>query len=143
MTRFPNFKLIHLHLSTQDLPLYSERVPCGFPSPAESHIKKRLSIKDLIADKPSTFFLEAVGNSMLNCGIKTGTILVCEKGAPPKNNNIVLCTLNGNFMVKKYKIRRDSSAYLKAENNSHPPIEIQEGDELIIEAIVTHSINKH
>ena len=135
-------ELRKISFTTTKFPLFSEAVPCGFPSPAESHIKKRLSIQDIIKDKPSVFFLEAVGNSMIYCGIRTGTLLVCDKALNPKHNDIVLCTLNGKFMVKRFQHRADGSTFLKSETPSHPLIEIKEGDELLIEAVVTHAINE-
>jgi len=40
------------------LPLYIERVPCGFPSPAQDYIEKRIDLNDLMVQHPSaTYFL--------------------------------------------------------------------------------------
>ena len=49
----------------QPLPLFSEAVACGFPSPAEDHLEGRLDLNELCIPHPAaTFFLRAQGQSM-------------------------------------------------------------------------------
>ena len=35
------------------LPLFSERVPCGFPSPAQDYVEDRLDLNKLLIKHPS------------------------------------------------------------------------------------------
>ncbi|MDU3077954.1 MAG: S24 family peptidase, partial [Mixta calida] len=51
------------------LPLFVERVPCGFPSPAQDYIEQRLDLNDLLVQRPSaTYFVRASGDSMTEGG---------------------------------------------------------------------------
>jgi len=61
-------------------PLFSHKVPAGFPSPADDYIEGRLSLDEhLIQHKDSTFFVHAKGNSMVGAGIFDGDLLVVDK----------------------------------------------------------------
>lgn len=54
------------------LPLFSDPVPCGFPSPAKDYIEQRLDIHDLVVKHPSaSYFVRAAGDSMIEGGLTT------------------------------------------------------------------------
>lgn len=59
------------------LPLFSDLVKCGFPSPAQDYIEQRLDIHDLIVrHQSSTYFVRASGDSMIDAGISDTDLLV-------------------------------------------------------------------
>ena len=48
------------------LPLYIERVPCGFPSPAQDYVEQRIDLNALMVQHPSaTYFVRVSGESMI------------------------------------------------------------------------------
>ena len=58
------------------LPLYSSKVPAGFPSPADDHMEGKLDLNTHLVKHPTaTFFVKASGDSMLGAGIHDGDIL--------------------------------------------------------------------
>ncbi|MVY94892.1 DNA polymerase V, partial [Enterobacteriaceae bacterium 8376wD7] len=42
------------------LPLYSDLVQCGFPSPAQDYVEQRIDLNELLVNHPSaTYFVKA------------------------------------------------------------------------------------
>lgn len=59
-----------LRASVQQVPLFSNQVAAGFPSPAEDHIEATLSLDELCIRHPAaTYLLRAAGDSMQGAGI--------------------------------------------------------------------------
>ena len=58
-----------------------------------------------------------------------------------KNNKIAVCYLNGEFTVKRVKIRKDH-IYLVPESDKYEPIKVTNENEFIVWGIVTYVIKK-
>jgi DNA polymerase V len=118
------------------IPLYSNRVKAGFPSPADDYVEAWLSLDEIaIEHKEATFFLHASGDSMIGEGILDGNILIVDKSLRPKHGDIVIAVVDGDFTVKRLEKRR-GKVRLVADNPAYPPIEFKEGQELIIWGVV-------
>src|SRR5207245_2179055 len=78
----------------------------GFPSPADDHLEKTLSLNELLVRHPAaTFMMRVEGDSMINAGIQDGDILIVDRALTAEHNSIVVALLNGEFMVKRLKMR--------------------------------------
>ncbi|MDU5045065.1 MAG: S24 family peptidase [Enterobacter roggenkampii] len=83
------------------VPLFGDGVSCGFPSPAQDYVEKRLSLDDLCIRYPeSTYLVRAEGDSMLNAGIKDGDLLIVECIREAKHGDIVIAAVDGEFTCK-------------------------------------------
>ena len=88
------------------LPLFVERVPCGFPSPAQDYIEQRLDLNDLLVQRPSaTYFVRASGDSMTEGGISDGDMLVVDSSLTAGHGDIVVAAVDGALTVKKLELR--------------------------------------
>jgi DNA polymerase V len=124
------------------LPLFSHKVPAGFPSPADDYIQGRLSLDEhLVRHKDSTFFVRAKGNSMVGAGIFDNDLLVVDKSLIPVSGNIVIAVIDGELTVKRL-IKRDGKIILKPENPRFNEIELQDGQELQVWGVVTSTVKK-
>ena len=124
------------------LPLFAYPVRAGFPSPADDYIERRLSLDEhLIANKDSTFFVRASGNSMVGAGIFDGDIMVVDKGLDAKVGDIIIAVVDGEFTVK-YLAEREGQTYLKPANHRYKDIEFKDGQELVIWGVVTSTIKQ-
>lgn len=57
------------HPEIKHFPLFSDLVPCGFPSPAQDYVEKRIDLNDLLVQHPSaTYFVKSSGDSMMGRG---------------------------------------------------------------------------
>ena len=125
-----------------DIPVYTDTVPAGFPSPAEDHMDLDLNLHEYLVQHPSaTFCVRVVGESMVDAGIYSGDVMVVDRALEPQNNNIVLAVLNGEFTVKRIKKNR-TDLYLVPANEDFKPIKITETMNFQVWGVVTHIIHK-
>ena len=124
------------------IPMFSDSVQAGFPSPAEDHLDLDLNLNDYLVQNPSaTFCVKAIGESMKDAGIKSGDIMIVDKSLEPKNRSIVLAVIDGEFTVKRVNINNDE-LYLMPENSNFSPIKITEEMDFQVWGIVTYIIHK-
>ena len=125
-----------------DIPIFTNSVHAGFPSPAEDYMDLDLNLQDHLIQNPSaTFCVRAVGESMKNAGIKSGDIMLVDKSLTPKNRSIVLAVIDGEFTIKRVNVS-DKELYLMPENESFPPIKITEEMDFQVWGVVTYIIHK-
>ena len=78
---------------------------CGFPSPAQDYVEKRIDLNELLVQHPSaTYFVKAAGDSMINAGIDEGDLLVVDSARKAEHGDIVIAAVGGEFTVKKLQL---------------------------------------
>lgn len=123
------------------LPLFSTRVPAGFPSPADDYIESRLDLNEFLVSHPSaTFYVRVTGDSMTGAGIYPGDILIVDRALTPRSGNIIIAILNGELTVKRL-IRHGGSTYLAAENPAYQPIEVRPESQFEVWGVAVHAIH--
>ena len=116
-------------------------VEAGFPSPAEEELADTLSLDDLlIQNKQAAFLLKVSGDSMSGAGILPGDMVIVEKGRTPKNGDIVIAEVDGEWTMKYLKKRGDSVTLIPA-NPKYKPIKPK--NELKIAGVVTAVVRKY
>ncbi|EMH98121.1 DNA polymerase V subunit UmuD [Klebsiella pneumoniae RYC492] len=104
------------------LPLYSDLVQCGFPSPAQDYVEQRIDLNELLVNHPSaTYFVKAAGDSMKDAGIGEGDLVV-----------------DGEFTVKKLQLH--PRVQLNPMNPAYSPIVVDSEDTLDVFGVVTYII---
>jgi len=127
--------------SSISVPLFTDKVAAGFPSPADDYIEKTLDLNDLLVQKPAaTFFVRAEGESMLGAGIHPNDILVVDRSIEAVPGKIVICALNGELTVKRLK-SINNEIVLGAENPAYQDIIVQEAIDVVIWGVVTSVIH--
>ena len=125
-----------------NIPLYGDTVPAGFPSPADDYLDMDLNLHDYLVQHPSaTFCVRAVGDSMVDAGIHSSDVMVVDRALNPKNNDIVLAVVNGEFTVKRIK-KSENELYLMPANDNYRPIKITEEMNFQVWGVVTFIIHK-
>jgi len=128
--------------SLDSLPLYGDAVPAGFPSPADDYLDMDLNLHDYLVQHPSaTFCVRAIGDSMIDAGIQSSDVMVIDRALSPKNNDIVLAVVNGEFTVKRIK-KNDETLYLMPANENYRPMKITEDMNFQVWGVVTFIIHK-
>lgn len=103
------------------LPLFSDSVACGFPSPADDHLEGRLDLNELCIPHPAaTFFLRAQGQSMEGVGIHSGDLLIVDRSLTARQGDVVVACLEGAFTVKTLQLRPRPA--LLAAHPDYPPL---------------------
>ena len=122
---------------------FSIAVSAGFPSPAgDLFFASQLNLEDYLVKNPnSTIYVRVSGDSMRGVGIFSGDILIVDKSINPKNTSIILCVLDGEFLVKKLNINNNSTNLVSA-NKKYEPIIVTEYNDFRILGVVVASIKK-
>jgi len=119
---------------------YDCKVPAGFPSPAMDYMQERIDLnKEFIKHPLSTFIIESSGYSMINAFIPPKARLIVDRSLTPKNGDIVLAVLNGEFTVKFLK-KNIHKCWLVPANSKFKEIEITEEMDMQIWGVVTNII---
>ncbi len=114
------------------LPIDVVKVSAGFPSPAADYEDKRLDINEYLIRNPvSTFFFPVQGDSMQGAEIFDGDVLVVDRSIKAQHGHIVVAFVDGDRLVKRLHCRQGRVALI-AENPNFPPLEIQDGMELVV-----------
>jgi DNA polymerase V len=126
------------------IPLFSDAVPAGFPSPATDYCERKLDLNELCIQKPAaTYFVRAQGDSMIDAGIFPGDVLVIDRSITASHGDIVIAAVNGELTVKLLETKPQTR--LVPMNSQHAPIVIPEEADLEIFGVATnviHSLRK-
>ncbi|MFW1678545.1 LexA family protein [Pontibacter sp. JAM-7] len=123
------------------IPISAQAGITGFESPAAEYKQLSLTLDQILIDHPAATYLGFVeGDSMTGVGIFPHDILVVSRAETVKTGDIIVATLNGNFVCKIADIKAKILA------SSAPGVRdyrLSEGDEFIVEGVVTRSIRLH
>jgi len=139
----PEFSPVPLRLERPALrlPLASETVAAGFPSPADDYIDVGIDLNEALIRHPSsTFFLRVSGDSMTGAGIHHGDLLVVDRSLEPRPPRIVVAVLDGAFTLKRLA-RQRGQLLLEAANPAYPPLELRHCGDVQIWGVAIHVIH--
>lgn len=116
-------------------------VHAGWPSPEEEALCDTMSMDEYLITRPeSSFLVKVSGDSMTGAGIMDGDLVIVEKGRNPKNGDIVLAEVDGDWTMKYFR-RKGKEIVLEAANEKYPIIRPK--NELRLGGIVTAVIRKY
>lgn len=116
-------------------------VQAGFPSPAEEELVDVLSLDEYLVRRPeATYLLTVTGDSMLDAGIHPGDIVLVERGTTPRNGDIVVAQVDGEWTLKYFHKSR-KSVRLDPANAKYKPIVPRQS--LSIGGVVRAAIRKY
>ena len=125
------------------IPLLSDSVSAGFPSPADDYTEENIDLNDHLISNPfSTFFLRVKGDSMVNAGINDKDLIIVDKSLTAKPGNIIIAMIDGEFTVKRLSIK-NNELYLKSENNNYPNFRFKNHLDIQIWGVVIYSIHSY
>ncbi len=132
----------HLSLTTRSfaVPMVGS-VQAGFPSPEEETLCDIMSMDEYLIARPETsFILQVNGDSMVGAGIMEGDLVIVEKGREPKNGDVVVAEVDGEWTMKYFR-REGGKTVLEAANPRYPVIIPR--TELRLGGVVTAVIRKY
>ena len=116
-------------------------VTAGFPSPAEEELADTMSLDEfLITNREATYILKVNGEYMIGAGILPGDMLLVERGAEPRDGDIVIAQVDREWTMKFFR-RRGRRVFLEAAHQDFKPIYPTE--ELKVAAVVRAVIRKY
>lgn len=122
------------------LPMVGE-VAAGFPSPAEEELRDVISFDEYLITRPgSSFLLTVSGDSMTGAGIMEGDLVIVEKAREPRNGDIVIAEVDGEWTIKYFR-KEGRSIILEAANPKYKTIRPK--SELRLGGVVSAVIRKY
>jgi SOS regulatory protein LexA len=116
-------------------------VQAGFPSPEEEALCDVISMDEYLISSPdSSFLLQVSGDSMIGEGIREGDMVIVEKGREPRNGDIVIAEVDGEWTIKYFR-KQGKQVVLEAANPQYPLIRPQQ--ELKIGGVVSAVVRKY
>ena len=98
------------------------QVRAGFPSPAEDFQVQRIDLMaELIKHPQASYLLRIRGDSMRDVGIFDGDVVLVDKAITPRNGQVVVAVVDGEFTCKTLQLRA-GRIKLKAANPIYPDI---------------------
>ena len=123
------------------IPIASEHVAAGFPSPADDYMEMGIDLNEkLIRHPSSTFFLQVSGESMTGAGIHDGDLLVVDRSVDPRPGRVVVAVLDGAFTLKRL-VRYRGRLRLEAAHPNYPALELHRCSDVQIWGVAIHVIH--
>ena len=133
-------KVVHEAAPPLTLPLFGP-ISAGFAAPVEEQAEETVSLDQyLIRNRASTFLLRVRGDSMIDAGIHEGDLVLVERGAVPRLDEIVVGVLDGEYTLKRLK-RENGQYFFQAENKAYPKLLPRE--ELQVAGVVRGGIRQY
>ena len=127
------------------VPLFGSGVCAGFPSPADDYIEEIIDLNELLVrNPPATFYIRAVGQSMIRVGIMDGDILVVDRSETGCHGDIVVACLDNEFNVKTLRVEGTGESrrvWLVPENEAFQPVEIESERDFKIWGVVRGKVS--
>ena len=122
---------------------YLPKIMAGFPSPAEDFTELSISLDQVLIDNPpATFMAYAEGDSMIDMGIHHGDIVIVDRSLNPRNKDIIVAILEGEFCIKQFSNLGDKIKLIP-HNSKYPIIYINENSDFQVWGVVIHSIRSY
>ena len=119
-------------------------IRAGFPSPAQDSMTESIDLnRELVRHPATTFYARAVGDSMKDCGIDDGDLLVIDKAIDPQEGDIVVAYIDGEFTLNRVKFdTKGDCLWLMPANKDYPPIKVTEDNNFIVWGVLTYNIKR-
>jgi len=125
------------------LPYADQGIQAGFPSPAQDYISETIDLNlELIRHPAATFYGKVCGDSMIEEGIEPGDILIIDRSLEPENGDLTVCSVDGEFTVKRIRFEKDR-VWLIPSNELFDPILITPDCRFTVWGVVTHTIKNN
>jgi len=126
---------------TESLPFYDAfRIPAGPPSAIDADSEMDVSSYDALHHLAgeNRYIIRILGDSMAP-RIQPNDLLMVNYRKSPRNNDVVVAVLNGESMVKRYRIS-NGRITLHSDNEKYAPIAVGEEDTLYIAGVLAQIV---
>lgn len=119
---------------------YIGLVFAGFPSPADDYREEDIDVEELLGiHSTSVYYARVKGDSMIGAHIPDNAIIVIDKARKPRQNSVIVGTLNGENLLKHY-IRTDEGIFLAPNNPQFATIAVTEDMDFSVWGVVIRII---
>lgn len=123
------------------LPLLAQRVCAGFPSPADDHVEQEIDLsKLLISNRPATFLVRVIGDSMTGKQLFDGDLAVVDRSLSPRSGDVVIVDIDDERSFKVWNVQ-NGKVSLSFGNAHYPAFVFDPAAIVEVWGVVSSSIN--
>lgn len=109
----------------------------SFGSPAADFAEIGLDLNRALINHPSgTYFVRMQGGGLNGIGILDGDILIVDRALSARSENLIVCTLNGEMLARRYRLKNDTP-WLVSEGKEPAARRIRTEDEFSVWGVIT------
>ena len=124
------------------LPFADQGIQAGFPSPAQDYVSESIDLnREIVRHPAATFYGRVSGDSMIGDGIDPDDIIVIDRSLEPRDGDLAVCCVDGDFTLKRIKLEKDR-VWLLPSNEAYDPILVTEDNRFEIWGVVTYTIKR-
>lgn len=124
------------------LPYADQGIQAGFPSPAQDYISESIDLnREIVKHPAATFYGRVSGESMIDDGIDPDDIIVIDRSIEPRDGDLAVCCVDGEFTLKRIKLENDK-VWLIPANESFDPILVTPENRFEVWGVVTYTIKR-
>ena len=124
-------------------PLLATPVPAGFPSPADDHVERRLSLDEhLIRQPAATFLMRASGDCWTSAGVRDGDLLVVDRAAAATTGSLVVAVADGAFCLVRLGRDARGRRVLRSAHPEQPDRPFDAGQTVQVWGVVRWAIHR-
>ena len=123
---------------------FAESIHAGFPSPAADHAGERINLaREMTPHPETTFYAHVEGDSMRDAGILPGDIAVIDRSLDPRDGDIVVAFIDGEFTIKRLDLTHRPDGYIELHpaNPSYKTIRIDNPDQFRVWGVIIWTIH--
>lgn len=123
------------------IPLATEKVAAGFPSPAQDFVERTLDLNEhLVKNEAATFMVKVASLSMQDVGIEIDDELIVDRSLEAMHEDIVIANIDNEYFTVKRLMIENGKCWLQAENPDFSDIHFKDGQVMMIWGVVTFVI---
>jgi repressor LexA len=116
-------------------------IGCGDPTSELENIEEYVNLPESIFGTGELYILRAYGDSMVDSGIEPGVLVVIDKNARPKVDDIVVVlNADNENTLKQYKGKKNGKYVFAYMNEEKYPGETIELDSFVCQGVAKHMI---
>src|SRR5579859_5969147 len=114
----------------------------GFGAAADDYMERGIDLnKQLVRNKPATFFMRVNGDAMTGAGIFNGDVVIVDRSVKAASGKVVIANLNGEMLIRRLE-KTLNKIRLVPETPRLSPIDVDiSGAEFSIWGVVTYVIH--
>lgn len=93
-------------------------IQAGYPTTADEQYFGNVSLEEYVVPNPlKSYILQVQGDSMIDAGIHTGDFVIVQECEQPKNGDIVVAQMDGEFTLKYFRKIPNGISLIPANKN--------------------------
>lgn len=113
----------------------------AFASPARDYVERGISLDAELISHPSATYYVRSDIAILRAGIKQGALLVVDSAVNPCDGSIVLCSIDGQFVLRYYRVFQGLHLENMETGRKERGRGLDDGSAIDVFGVVTYIIN--